>query len=88
MLKIQPDGGLTNPNSLGIANGTPKTVKSTRKTPAQQELDNIVTKYHHLFEGIGKIEDKKNNKEIYGRFHMKPEAIPVTQRPRPVPYHL
>ena len=88
MLKIQPDGGLTNPNSLGIANGTPKTVKSTRKTPEQQEMDNIITKYHQLFEGIGKIADKKNNKEIYGRFHMKPEAIPVTQRPRPVPYHL
>ena len=88
MLKIQPDGGLTNPNSLGIANGTPKTVKSIRKTPGQQEIDSIITKYHQLFEGIGKIADKKNNKEIYGRFLMKPEAIPVTQRPRPVPYHL
>ena len=66
----------------------PKTIKAAMKTAEQQEMDNIITKYNHVFQGIGKITDKKNYKEIYGQFHMKPDAIPVTQRPRPVPYHL
>ena len=88
MMKIQPDGGLTSPNAMRIENEKPKTIKATMKTAEQQEMDNIITKYNHVFQGIGKITDKKNNKEIYGQFHMKPDAIPVTQRPRPVPYHL
>jgi hypothetical protein len=47
-------------------------------------MDKIIANYDRLFQGIGKITDKKNNREIYGQFHMKPEAIPVTQKPRPV----
>jgi hypothetical protein len=88
MLKRQPDGGLTSPNAKRIENDKPKTVKSTTNQPEQQEMDKIIAKYDHLFQGIGKITDKKNNREIYGKFHMKPEAISVTQKPRPVPYHL
>ena len=88
MLKLQPDGGLTSPNEMRIENDKPKTVKSTKNQPEQQEMDKIIAKYDHLFQGIGKITDKKSNREIYGQFHMKPEAIPVTQKPRPVPYHL
>ena len=48
----------------------------------------MVTKYGHLFNGTGKIEDKKSDREILGRFHMKPEAAPVAQKPRQVPYYL
>ena len=88
MLKLRPDGGLTSPNAMRIENDKPKTVKSTTNQPEQQEMDKIIAKYDHLFQGIGKITDKKSNREIYGQFHMKPEAIPVTQKPRPVPYHL
>ena len=53
-----------------------------------QEMEDLVTKYSHLFEDIGKMEDKKRGKEILGRFHMKASAIPVAQKPRSVPYYL
>ena len=88
MLKIQPDGGLTSPNAMRIANDESKTIKFTTTTPEQQEMENIIRKYDHVFQGIGKIMDKKNNKEIHGQFHMKPGAIPAAKKPRPVPYHL
>ena len=52
------------------------------------DLKDLITKYSHLFQGIGKIEDKKNDSEILGRFHMKSEAVPVAQKPRQVPYFL
>lgn len=60
---------------------------STKKDPKQQEMVDIITKYDHLFQGIGRFKDKKNNKEIYGQFYMEPEAIAVTHEPRPVPHH-
>ena len=53
-----------------------------------QEMKDRLAKYSHLFEGIGKMEDKKRGKEILGRFHMKASAIPVAQKPRSVPYYL
>jgi hypothetical protein len=83
-MKLQPDGGLTSPNAMRIENDKLKTVRSTTNQPEQQEMDKIIAEYDHLFQGIGKITDKKNYREIYGQFHMKPEAIPVTQKPRPV----
>lgn len=53
--------------------------KSTRK---------IVLKYKDRFTGIGKIKDYKNDREIFAKFNMKPNATPVAQKPRPVPYNL
>ena len=53
-----------------------------------QEMEDFVAKYNHLFEGIGKMEDKKRRKEILGHFHMKASVIPVGQKPRSVPYYL
>ena len=86
MLKIQPNGSLAEPNSLGISSDgcTANTVKDI----GMQEMEDLVAKYSHLFEGIGKMEDKKRGKEILGRFHMKASAIPVAQKPRSVPYYL
>ena len=86
MLKIQPNGSLAEPNSLGISSDgcAANTVKDT----GMQEMEDLVAKYSHLFEGIGKMEDKKRGKEILGRFHMKASAIPVAQKPRSVPYYL
>ena len=51
-------------------------------------MKDIITKYDHAFQGIGKIIDKKNKQAIYGQFHMKPEAVPVSQKPPPIPYQL
>ena len=51
-------------------------------------MKDLITKYNHLFQGIGRIEDKRNGREILSRFHMKPGAVPVAQKPRQVPYYL
>jgi len=51
-------------------------------------MNNLITKYSHLFHGIGKIEDRNNGREIQSRFHMKPGVVPVVQKPRQIPYYL
>lgn len=86
MLKIQDDGGLTTPNNMKIPDYD--TVKAAKLPKEEQEMQDIVNRYSHVFEGIGKIHDKKNNKEVYGKFHTKPEAVPVAQKPRQVAYYL
>ena len=84
MLKIQPNGSLAEPNSLRISSDgcAANTVENT----GMQEMEDLVAKYSHLFEGIGKMEEKKRGKEILVRFHMKANAIPVAQKPRSVHY--
>ena len=52
---------------------------TVQREEGAQEMKDLITKYNHLFEGIGKIEDK---------FHMRPEAVPIAQKPRQVPYYL
>ena len=32
--------------------------------------------------------DNKSNKELYAQFSMRPDAVPVAQRQRQVPYYL
>ncbi|CAH3177125.1 unnamed protein product [Porites lobata] len=73
MLKIQPNGSLAEPNSVGISSDgcAANTVKDT----GMQEMEDL-------------MKDKKRGKEILGRFHMKASAIPVAQKPRSVPYYL
>ena len=53
-------------------------------------MEQIIRKYTNLFQGIGEIWDRNQDKDVhvYRKFHMKPEAIPVAQKPRPAPYHL
>ena len=86
MLEIQPNGSLAEPNSLRISNDgcAANTVEDT----GMQDMKDLVAKYSHLFEGIGKMEDKKRGKEISERFYMKTSAIPVAQKPRSVPHYL
>ena len=51
-------------------------------------MEDLVSKYNNLFEGIRKIEDKRGNSEFLGRFHIKPGMAPEAQKPRQVPYYL
>lgn len=45
----------------------------------KEQIKSIINKYHQIFEGIGEIRTiKRNNREIYGQFHMKPDAKSVT----------
>ena len=64
------------------------TAQTLKQEKGEQDLKDLITKYNHLFQGIGKREDKENASEILGRFHMKSEAVPVAQRPGQVPYFL
>ena len=63
-------------------------VNTVKQAEGEQDMKDLITKYSHLFQGIGKIEDKKNGGEILSRFHMKPGAVPVAQKPRQAPYYL
>ena len=84
MLAIQPDGSLTEPNDMRVKDNEPQHIKLT-KSGGSGTNGKHHQGIHHVFKGIGEIRDKRNDKEIYGQFHMKPEVTPVTQRPRPVP---
>ena len=87
MLKIQPDGSFAEPNDLAISEDT-HNANTVKQAEGEQDMKYLITKYSHLFQGIGKIEDKRNGGEILSQFHMKPGAVPVAQKPRQVPYYL
>ena len=87
MLKIQLDGCFAEPNDLAVSKEG-HSANTVKQEKGEQDLKDLNTKYNHLFQGIGKIEDKTNGSEILGRFHMKPEAVPVAQKPGQVPYFL
>ena len=73
MMLICPDG------TLGI---------SQVKALKDDDLPKILQKYDPVFHGIGKIHDHKNDKEVQGKFTLKPHAVPVAQKPSQIPYHL
>ena len=52
------------------------------------DIEALLNEYNDNFRGIGCFQDKSTGKEIEVKLEMDPEAIPVAQKPRPVPYHL
>ena len=84
MLEIRPDGSLKEENHLGIRRNFP--VKAVRET--QPEIAEIVKSFEDVFQGIGKIYDKKRDEEFFVKFSMKADAVPIAQKPRHVPYYL
>ena len=87
MLEIKADGTLKKPNELRIRNEDVKSVSyNLQKQPA--EISQLLEKYQGVFQGIGKITDKKNSNDFTVKFSMKPDAVSVAQKPRPVPYYL
>ena len=87
MLKIQPDGSFAEPKDLAITEER-HNANTVKQAEGEQDMNNLITKYSHLFQGIGKIEDRKNGREILSQFHMKPRVVPVAQKPRQVQYYL
>ncbi|CAG2239919.1 unnamed protein product [Mytilus edulis] len=83
MLQIKEDGTLKEPNDLGIQRGN---VKFVHRRPKQ--IEELTSKFNDVFNGIGKIQDSKHNEEFMVKFSMKPDATPVAQKPRQVPYYL
>ena len=87
MLQIKEDGSFANQNDMRIP-GEILDIRTVTTNKSHQAIQEITNKFSSVFEGIGKIRDMKNNKELYVQFSMKANAAPVAQRPRPVPYYL
>ena len=82
MLKIDPNGKFKVENDLKI-----KKLKNDTSVE-QNNLEKIINDYHSVFHGIGEIKDPKSGQPIEVRLEMDPNAIPVAQKPRNVPYYL
>ena len=87
MLQIDEKGSFASLNNLRIPE-TEVNIHAVGNTTWEKSIQEITTKHSKIFEGIGRIRDIKNNKEVYVQFNMKENAAPVAQRPRPVPYYL
>ena len=72
MIRIDPEGRLAEPMIKKVQN---------------KDYDNLVNRYN-VFEGIGLIRDKVQDKEIFAKFNMKDNVNPVAQKARPVAYYL
>ena len=88
MVQIREDGSFAETNDLRIHEEPPgiKSVKQLKDL--KPEIKEITDQYSDVFKGIGKIRDIKNGKEFCAKFSMRPEPVPVAQRPRPVAYYL
>lgn len=51
-------------------------------------IEAILSECSDVFQGIGCFRDKNTGEEIEVKLEMDPEAVPVAQKPLPVPYHL
>ena len=88
MLQIRDDGSFAEQNELRIPGDGPHINTVSETFSSQQEISSLLNKHSKVFEGIGRIRDNKNDKELYVKFSMKPDAAPVAQKPRPVVYYL
>ena len=85
MLQIRGDGSFAEINDLRIQEEAPD-VKTVKRESPNREIKKTTEKFDHVFQGIGKIRDKKNDQDFYATFSVKPEAVPVAEKPRPVAY--
>ena len=88
MLQISDDGSFAEPNSLRIPGKETHINAVSEDFSSKQEISRLLNKHSKVFEGKGRIRDNKNDKELFVKFSMKPDAAPVAQKPRPVAYYL
>ena len=88
MQQIRQDGSFAQENEMKIANPGPEIKVITGNKDWSPRIKEITNRYKQVFNGIGKIRDIKNDKNFYTKFTMKPEAVPVAQKPRPIAYYL
>ena len=86
ILEIRPDESLKESNELRRTDS--KAVKSILDNKAKSGIETILQQQEEVFKGIGIIFDKKNKDFFLVKFSMKPDATPVAQKHRPVPYYL
>ena len=87
MMQIKEDGSFANQNDMRIPEEI-SDIRAVTTTITHQAIAAITNKFSTVFEGIGRVKDLKNGRELYVKFSMKQNAAPVAQRPRPVPYYL
>ena len=51
-------------------------------------IEAVLSEYSDMFQGIGCFQEISTGKTIEVKLEMEPDAEPVAQKPRPVPYHL
>ena len=81
------DGSFADTSDLRIQEEPPGIKSVKQNKDLKPEIKEITDQYCDVFKGIGKIRDNKNGKDFYAKFSMRPEAVPVAQRPRPVAYY-
>ena len=84
MLRIREDGLFAEMNDLQI----PEAVPDVKTESSNPDIKRITEKFNHVFQGIGKISDRKNDEDFYAKFSMKLEVVPVAYKPRLVAYYL
>ena len=72
MLEIRPDGSLRETNELKRTDC--KVVKSVLDSRAKSDIEKILKQHDEVFQGIGKIFDKKKNEEFLVKFSMNKDA--------------
>ena len=88
MLQIREDGTFAEKNDLRIQEEM-SDIKAVKEDEVPSpEIKDIADRYSHVFQSIGKIRDNKNGQDFYAKFRMRPEAVPVAQKPIPVAYYL
>ena len=88
MLQIREDGSFAETNDLRIHEEQPGIKSVKQDKDPRPEIKEITDQYSDVSKGIGMIRNVKNGKEFYAKFSMRPEAVPVAQRPRQVAYYL
>ena len=51
------------------------------------DFTEITNKFPEIFTGVGRICDKNTREDFTVKFSIKPDATPVAQKPRRVPYY-
>ena len=77
MLKIDPEGTLKEQNNLRI-----------KKVQTSSQIEALLAEYSDTFHGIGCFKEKETGEKMQVKLEMDPQAKPVAQKPRNVPYHL
>ncbi|PFX14103.1 Retrovirus-related Pol polyprotein [Stylophora pistillata] len=77
MLKIDPEGTLKERNNLRI-----------KKVQTSSQIEALLAEYSDAFHGIGCFKEKETGEKMQVKLEMEPQAKPVAQKPRNVPYHL
>ena len=88
MLQIREDGLFAKENSMRIAEPGPEIKVITGNKIVSHRIKEITDRYKQVFNCIWKIRDIKNNKNLYTKFTMKPEAVLIAQKPRPIAYYV